>query len=148
MWDSGTTRFYNAKCSATCNSCLSVQTKQMADEAAIISGGSRMRPRWFWVSELFKQHHSYEYRVLQILSKMEGSVWRECNSTGHFAEQVALNFRGPARQHRPLQAVGLVTNEEKSATCSDAAYMFSASGLLDKFQSVDFSESAIGACGH
>ncbi len=114
---------------------------------AIACGGTKVKPRWWWASGRFKDVHAYEYRSLRVLSTSQRSVWREAATKQEFAAQVSKNLRGPRNQHRPLQAIGLVTEPEKLACFPKDVNMFTPSGLLDKFQNLDVSASATGACG-
>eukprot|EP00969_Alexandrium_andersonii_P374061 15485355-Alexandrium_andersonii.AAC.1 len=45
--------------------------------AAIMSGGTRARPRLFWASPGFRRAHPDLYSCLSRAAKVTGSVWRE-----------------------------------------------------------------------
>ena len=74
-------------------------------------------------------------------------VWREQLDYVAFAAAVNANMRGPRRQHRPLQAIGLVTESQILTLEPRPESMFCLTSLLEKFVEVDATASALGVCG-
>ena len=110
--------------------------------AACHNGGSRLRPRFVWVSPKFKRRHSKLYRTLQLIMRKPSSVWREVPQMERFAMEVAKAFAGPKRQHRPLQAIALVGRSE----CLEGLRDFNAESLIEQFRKLDAESSALGVC--
>lgn len=115
--------------------------------AAICVGGSKARPREWWASTQFREQQRVAYALLQHFSLQAKSVWREQLDYVAFAAAVNANMRGPRRQHRPLQAIGLVTESQILTLEPRPESMFCLTSLLEKFVEVDATASALGVCG-
>ena len=87
---------------------------------ALEVGGSRGKPRWWWASTNFRAQWRIEYALLQHFSRLPHSVWREADAYAEYAAQVANNMRGPVRQHRPLQAIALLTDDQLNMAAGGA----------------------------
>ena len=115
---------------------------------AIIVGGTRSKPRYWWASAACHKEHSYFCKLLNILSQEPRSVWCEMSSSADLAHQVEVNHRGPKRQHRPLQAIGILIAREKAENFACESYMLTIDELLGKFTHLDVRKSTVGANGH
>ena len=81
--------------------------------ATIMRGGTRARPRLFWASPGFRRAHPDLYSCLSRAAKVTGSVWREVDMQT-FARAAERNVAGPEKQHRNLQAIGVLLPSEKA----------------------------------
>ena len=116
-------------------------------KSAITVGGTRQRPRHWWASTAVKEQHRIAYTILQHFSLQAKSVWKEELDYANFTDLVDANNRGPRRQHRPLQAIALLTEAQLQGVEPRPPNFFSLSSLLDKFVDVDVAASSLGVCG-
>ena len=109
---------------------------------AITRGGTRSRPRMLWISDKFQHMKPEINRAIRNRVANPSRVW-SCIRREQRFDAVGQDQAKPQRQHRPLQALGLVADKEK--TClQKLKYMFTGVALLAPFVLHDPVESVLG----
>ena len=91
-------------------------------------GGARGKPRMLWISVRFQNMHPELTTVIRKSVAKPCSVW-SCISKAKLVAAVLQDEARPKRQRRPLQAIGLVADNEKPIV-QELKYMFTADALL------------------
>ena len=75
--------------------------------AAIASGGTRTKPRYWWASTDFRNKHAEAYAILVHFSGARKSVWSEVEDYAIFAGGGQHEHEGPCA--RPTALIRMVT---------------------------------------
>ena len=108
----------------------------------ITRGGTRGKPRMLWISARSQNMHPEITTVIRNSVAKPCSVW-SCNSKAELVDAIAKDEAKPKRQRRPLQAIGLVADNEKPIV-QELKFMFTADALLAQFVVHAPEESVLG----
>ena len=81
-------------------------------KSAITRGGTRSKPRMLWISDKFQNMNPEITTVIRNSVAKPCSVW-SCISKAELVVAVSKDAARPQKQRRPLQAIGLVADNEK-----------------------------------
>jgi len=72
--------------------------------------------RLLWISRRFRQAHPGLSKLIKDIVEDANSRWKLLNSKAAFLNATGLRQRGPRRQWRTMEAIGLLTRAEKATT--------------------------------
>lgn len=103
--------------------------------------------RAVWLSSGFVDAHGPIVALYQDAVTRRGAKWNTITSLAEFVDRVAFDARRPARQRRPMETIGLVSDCEKAAGFHDVRNVFNLKGFLEFVANRDEERCRAGACG-
>lgn len=103
--------------------------------------------RAVWISTDFGHANAHLLSIYRNAVSRRSSKWVTITTFAEFVDRVTVDAGRPARQRRPMETVGLVSDAEKAAGFQDVRNVFDTRGFLEFMQQRDEGLCRAGACG-